>query len=157
MECLLMTGWSLDACWSKQVSDFQAALHQNQKLATETIREAKAHCMVTVREAESHCVAEIREAELFCSSGPLYPTIPFRKHAVPQGGGKRLPFLPIHLWGSTAGLSPKCSWDTNVPSPFAHREHVFHHSLVPSPSGICYKGGIYSYVYPGGTHTLPRG
>ena len=65
MECLLTTRSSLDAHQRKQVSDFQVALCQNQDVATETIREPKAHCTVTVKEAESHCVAEIRKVESY--------------------------------------------------------------------------------------------
>ena len=68
MECLLMNRSSLDAHQRKQVSDFQVALHQNQDVATETIREAKAHCAVTVWEAKSHCAPEIREAESYSMS-----------------------------------------------------------------------------------------
>ena len=41
------------------------ALHQNQDVATETIREANAYYVATVREVESHCVAEIRQAESY--------------------------------------------------------------------------------------------
>ena len=66
MGHLLVTRLSLDAHQWKQVSDFKMALHQNEAEATETIREAKAHCGATVTEAETHCSAYIREAESHC-------------------------------------------------------------------------------------------
>ena len=64
----LTTMSSLDTRQQKQVSDFEMALHQNEAEATETIREAKAHCGATIRELESHCTTCIREAEANCAS-----------------------------------------------------------------------------------------
>ena len=68
MEHLLMTRSSLAAHRRKQVSDFQAALHQNQVVATESIREATAHCTMAIREAESHCATDIREVVSHCGA-----------------------------------------------------------------------------------------
>ena len=54
LGCLLVTRSSLNACWRKQVSDFEMALHQNESETTEAIKEAKTLCAYTTREPEAH-------------------------------------------------------------------------------------------------------
>ena len=75
---------------------------------------------------------------LLCRSCPLHPTIAFSQHATSRkgghgGGGERPSFLPSCLWGSTAGMSPRSPWGTNVPFPTADGKHVFGHFLGHSP------------------------
>ena len=53
LGCLLSTRSSLNACWRKQVSDFEMALCQNESKTTEAIKEAKTLCAHTTREAEA--------------------------------------------------------------------------------------------------------
>ena len=63
MGWLFTTRASIDACCRKQVSDMEAAFHENEAEATETIREAKAHCMAAIWEAEAGSTAAIWEVE----------------------------------------------------------------------------------------------
>ena len=51
-----------------KVSDTEAAFHKNEAEATETIREAKAHCMATIQEAGAACAAAIWEVEAVCTA-----------------------------------------------------------------------------------------
>ena len=45
----------------------------------------------------------------------------------------RLPIFPNCPWGGTTDLPPRGPWGTNIPSPITDGEHVFGHSLGPSP------------------------
>ena len=62
---LLVTRSSIDTCRRKQVSDFGMALHQNESVITEAIKEAKALCACTIREVEAHQMVLIREAKIW--------------------------------------------------------------------------------------------
>ena len=53
MESLLITRSSLDACWRKQVSDFETALCQSQAEANEAIQKEKVHWGTAIREVET--------------------------------------------------------------------------------------------------------
>ena len=160
MECLLMTRLSLDACQSKQVSDFQVAPCQNQDVATETIREAKAHCMVTVREGESHCVAEMRETESY-SMAQAHSIQQFhlegmqhlKTDTLEEEGRDHLFFL------STCGVALQAC-PPNALGILMYPLHLLTGNmslatLLSPPPQASDQGGIYSYVYPSGTHTLP--
>ena len=63
MGWLLITRASMDAHQIKEVSDFQMALHQNEALTTEIIREAEAVCATAVREVKTHCAYIIQDAK----------------------------------------------------------------------------------------------
>ena len=116
--------------------NFEMALCQNKAKATETIKEAKAHCGATIRETETccttyireaetncasiimeveaHCTADIRKAETrLCGTCPFYPTITCRGYATSgngshERGGERPSLLPNHLLNGTVALAPKC-------------------------------------------------
>ena len=66
MGHLLMTKVSMDTCCRKQVSDTKATFCKNEAEVTETIREAKAHCMAVIWEVEATCTTTMREAETAC-------------------------------------------------------------------------------------------
>ena len=63
LGCLLMTRSSFDACWWRQVLNFEMAFCQNELVTTEAIKEAKTLCTCTIREAEAHHVMLISETE----------------------------------------------------------------------------------------------
>ena len=60
---LLATRSSLNACWRKQVSEFEMALHQNEAETIQAIKEARILHACTIREAEAHWVKLISKAE----------------------------------------------------------------------------------------------
>ena len=63
LGCLLVTRSSLDACWRKQILDFEMGLCQNESETTESIKETKTLCTHTTREAEANQVMLISKAE----------------------------------------------------------------------------------------------
>ena len=62
---LLVTKFSIDTHWRKQVSDFGMALHQNESGTIEAIKEVKALCAHTIWDVETHQTALISEAKVW--------------------------------------------------------------------------------------------
>ena len=81
MGWLLMTRASMDTHWRKEVSNFQMALHQNEAITTEAIREAEALHAAAVREAKACCANIIHDAHTTCARTIRKVETACREHA----------------------------------------------------------------------------
>ena len=141
-----MTRLSLDACTEgNRFLTSRQHFTKTKIVATETIREAKAHCTVQLSGRQNLTVWQRLERwSLILWPRPAPSNNPIQKacsisktDALEEEGRDCLSFLSAY-GVALQDCPPNALRDTHVPSPFAHREHVFGHCHVPSPPGIYY-------------------